>query len=35
MQKDPIETGGWTAEQIAERWGELTSNLNTNKTTLP
>ena len=32
MQKDPLESGGWSIEEIAERWGELTSGLDTNQT---
>ena len=31
MIKDPVETGGWTPEEIAENFGQLTEGLNTNK----
>lgn len=32
MHKDPVETGGWTIEEVAERFDELTAGLDTNKT---
>jgi len=31
MIKDPVETGGWTPEEVAENFGQLTEGLNTNK----